>query len=89
MKPAVFQVSATDGSVRLVCYYMPSFAAAVDLEKTLRQLSGPCVDVKLLGRFHKIQMAMSTEEAIAFVRACQGSGRRETLTVLKSVCDGQ
>jgi hypothetical protein len=89
MKPAVFQVYESDGSVRLLCFYMRSFAATVDLDKTLCPLSGPHIDVKLLGRFHRIQMATSTEEALAFVPERHGSVRRETLTVLKSVRDGQ
>jgi hypothetical protein len=87
MKPAVFQVHEADGSVRLVCLHLRNFAAAVDLEKTLRRLSGPSMDVRLLGRFHRIQMATSTEEALALVLERQGSVRQETLSVLKSVND--
>lgn len=67
MKPAVFQVHEADGSVHLVCFYMRSLADAVDLERTLRQLAGPRIEVKLLGRFHRIQMARNTEEMIALV----------------------
>jgi hypothetical protein len=88
MKPAVFQVYEADGSVRLVCFYMPSLAAAVDLEKTIRHLCGPDMHVNLLGRFQRIQMATSIDEAIAFVLAPQGSNRRETITLLRSVRDG-
>jgi hypothetical protein len=85
MKPAVFQVNEADGSVRLVCFYMPSLAAAVDLETRLCGLCGPGMHVKLLGRFQRIQMATNIEEAIALVLAPQGAERRETLTLVKSV----
>lgn len=89
MKPAVFQVYDADGSVRLVCFYMQSLAAAVNLENTLRRRSSPGIDVKLLGRFQRIQMATNMEEAIAFVLSPQGSDQSETITLLKSVRDGR
>lgn len=87
MKPAVFQVHEADGSVHLVCFYMRSLAEAVDLERTLRQLAGPHMEVKLLGRFHEIQMARNTEEAFAFVLGRQEPSRREVFTLLNSVRD--
>jgi hypothetical protein len=89
MKPAVFQVYEADGSVRLVCYYMQSLRAALDLEKILQRLCGPAMHVKLLGRLQRIQMATSIDEAITFVLAPQGSERPETIRLLKSVRDGR
>jgi len=84
MKAAVFQINDGDGSVRLICVHLPHFAAAVDLETCLRQRCGESTEVKLLGRFDRIQMAMNTGEAEMLALERSGSTRREGPILLKA-----
>jgi hypothetical protein len=84
MKPAVFQISGPDGSVRLIICHLNSLEAAVNLENELRKICDSREDVTLLGRFHRIQMATSPEETIALVLNYREAAREEGLTVVRS-----
>jgi len=64
MKPAVFQVDQRDGFVRLVCIHVSTLRNAVELEAALRERLPPGGHVALLGRFDRIEMALSAEQLL-------------------------
>jgi hypothetical protein len=61
MKPAVFEISEGDGQTRLICVCVPTFGDAAELEARLRQQL-PRMNVRLLGRFDRVEFAASLEE---------------------------
>ena len=85
MKAAVFQINGGDGSVRLLCVQLPTLASAVELETFLRERCAECADIKLLGRFDRIQTALNTGEAETLALEHCGSTRGEGPVLLKGV----
>ncbi len=64
MKPAVFQVDQRDGFVRLICVHVPTLRSAVELEMALREKIPAGWHVSLLGRFDRIEMAITAGELL-------------------------
>jgi hypothetical protein len=75
MKPTVFQVNQPDGMVRLICVYLPTMRNALDLQNLFQEKLTRNY-VQLLGRFERIQMATSMQEAIAIAFETQCTRRQ-------------
>jgi hypothetical protein len=61
MKPAVFEISEHGGQTRLICVCVPTLGDAAELEAALRRQL-PRMNVRLLGRFDRVEFAGSLEE---------------------------
>jgi hypothetical protein len=61
MKPAVFQITDPNGSMRLVCIRVPTLGDAVSLEMALRRQL-PRMEIRFLGRFDRVEIAATVEE---------------------------
>ena len=66
MKWAVFQISEAGVMARLVCLEMSSLQSAANLEHWLRMNARPTTDIRLLGRFDSVCIAMNEAEAELF-----------------------